>query len=140
MKIVCISGYFNPLHIGHIDYIRAAKMLGDKLIVIVNNDEQVKLNGCVPFMNEEERMTIVAAIREVDEVYLAIDTDKTVADTLVMLKPDIFANGGDRTITNIPEHNICNSLGIERVFNVGGHKQQSSSDLVENISKEIICG
>ena len=101
--VVAVSGYFNPVHIGHIKYIEEAKKLGKKLIVIVNTDKQVKLKGSSPFMNERERLEMIAALRFVDNVILAIDEDETVCKTLELIKPDIFANGGDRTKKNIPE-------------------------------------
>jgi D-beta-D-heptose 7-phosphate kinase/D-beta-D-heptose 1-phosphate adenosyltransferase len=110
-------------------YISEASKLG-KLIVIVNNDEQVGLKGSVPFQCENERAEIISAIKGVEEVIIAIDTDSSVCNTLAFLAPDIFAKGGDRTIDNIPEKEICDELGIQMVFNVGGDKVQSSSDLI----------
>jgi len=123
MKIVCTSGYFNPLHIGHLNLLKEAKALGDYLVVIVDNDEQVKLKGGKPFMNQEERMEIVKAIRYVDKVVLSIDKDRTITQTLKSISPDIFAKGGDSTPENTPEKD----LGIEVVYGVGGDKVQSSS-------------
>lgn len=129
---VCLSGYFNPLHKGHVRYFKEAKKLGDCLIVIVNNDKQVKLKGSKPFMNQEERLEIVSSIRYVDKALLSIDKDKSVIKTLKLVKPDIFAQGGDRTIGNIPEKAICDKLGIKIVEMVGGEKIQSSSTLLKN--------
>lgn len=128
--IVAVSGYFNPLHIGHIRLFKQAKKLGTKLIVIVNNDKQVKLKGSFPFMNGKERMKIIASIKPVDKVVLSLDKDGTVCKTLRHIKPDIFANGGDRTIKNIPEVAVCKGLGCKMIFNVGGKKIQSSSWLI----------
>lgn len=125
MKIVCTSGYFNPLHIGHLELFKEAKTLGDYLVVIVNNDEQVKLKGSKTFMDEDERVEIIKAIRYVDKVVLSIDKDKTIRETLKKISPDIFAKGGDSTSENTPEID----LGIKVVFNVGGDKIQSSSNL-----------
>ena len=122
MKVVAISGYFNPLHAGHLDYIEAAKKLGDKLVVIINNDKQVVIKGSKPFMKEEDRIRLVNALREVDEAVLSVDEDATVCKSLELVKPDIFANGGDRTKENVPENDICKELGIKQVFNVGGKK------------------
>lgn len=119
---VCTSGYFNPVHIGHIRLMEEAKKLGDYLIVIVNNDEQVKLKGSKPFMKELERCAIIKALRCVDEVVLSIDADRTIIKTLTMIKPDIFAKGGDSTPDNVPEKDIC-----KIVYGVGGGKIQSSS-------------
>jgi cytidyltransferase-like protein len=129
-KIVCVSGYFNPLHIGHLRYFEEAKKLGDKLVVIVNNDKQCELKGSI-FMNEVERVEIVKALKMVDEVVLSVDEDETVCRTLALIKPDVFAKGGDRKPENVPEKEICEKLGIELVFGVGGDKVQSSSWLLE---------
>lgn len=131
-KTVAVSGYFNPIHRGHIKMFREARQYGDKLVVIVNNDEQVKLKGTVPFHSEQERMFIVKNIRWVDEVVLSVDKDKTVCKSLLMLQPDVFANGGDRKSTkDIPEDRVCKRIGTEMVFNVGGGKVQSSSTLIK---------
>lgn len=131
--VVVASGYMNPLHAGHINYLEAAKELGDYLVVIVNSDYQVKLKGSAPFMNEQDRMKIVKAIRYVDEVVLSIDRDKSQCKTLEMIHPDIFANGGDRHAKNIPEYEVCKKLGIEMVDGVGGRKIRSSSELVRKL-------
>lgn len=127
MKVVCTSGYFNPLHIGHLKLLKEARMYGDYLVVIVNNDEQVKLKGSKPFMNEKERMEIVKAIKYVDRVILSIDTDRTIRKTLARLNPQVFIKGGDSTPENTPELSLCEELGINIIFNVGGDKIQSSS-------------
>jgi len=128
--VVAVSGYFNPLHIGHIRYLKEAKRLGTKLIAIINSDEQSKLKGSFAFMNEKERAEIVSSLKFVDEVVLSIDKDKTVCKTLELIKPDIFAKGGDRTLDNIPEREVCEKFGIRMVFNIGGGKVQSSSWLI----------
>ncbi len=124
---VVTSGYFNPLHIGHVTLFREAKRLGDYLIVIVNNDHQVKLKGSKPFMDEKERCAIIKALKYVDEVVLSIDRDKTIKRTLSMIRPNIFAKGGDSTPLNVPEIDVCNKYDIEIVYGVGGGKIQSSS-------------
>ena len=129
---VCVSGYFNPLHKGHIRYFKEARALGDRLIVIVNTDEQVKLKGSKPFMDQEERLEIVSAVKYVDKAVLSIDKDESVVETLKLIKPDIFAKGGDRTLENIPEKEICDKLGIKIVEMVGGTKIQSSSALLKD--------
>ena len=135
-KLVAVSGYWNPLHIGHIRLFEAAKELGEYLVVIVNNDKQVKLKGSIPFMNERERMEIISALRAVDNVILSIDKDKTVCKTLELIKPDIFANGGDRNLKNIPEASLCRKIGCRMAFNVGrGGKVQSSSWLIKKIKR-----
>jgi len=131
-KVVAVSGYWNPLHGGHIQLFEEAKKLGEYLVVIVNNDEQVKLKGSPLFMDEKERMEIISALRAVDNVILSIDKDRTVCKTLELIKPDIFANGGDRTKNNIPETAVCKKIGCKMIFNVGrGGKIQSSSGLLE---------
>lgn len=132
MKTVVVSGYFDPLHIGHCRYIQEAKKLGDKLIVILNSNEQARLKKGKAFMPQQEKLEILKELRSVDEVIVSIDKDRTVCKTLEMIKPDIFAKGGDRTLDNIPEADICRKLGIKMVFNVGGEKIQSSSDLIKN--------
>ena len=129
LTIVAASGYFNPLHKGHVEYLEKAKTLGDKLVVIVNSDHQRALKGSKEFMDQEERMTIVKALRCVDEVFLSIDEDGTVCKSLVAVKPHIFAKGGDRFSTEIPEAEVCNYLGITMVDGLG-QKIQSSSWLL----------
>lgn len=128
--VVAASGYFNPLHKGHIEYLEKAKSLGDYLIVIVNNDKQRELKGSKEFMNEDERMAIVSALRCVDEVRLCMDLDSSVSKTLAHIKPNIFAKGGDRYSSEIPESKICNELGIEIIDGLG-NKIQSSSWLLK---------
>ena len=127
-KIVAISGFFNPIHKGHIEYIKLAKQLGDKLIVILNTDEQAILKKGRSFMCLEERKIILESIKWVDEVIVSIDTDMTVCKTLELIKSDIFANGGDRYNKEIPEADICKKLGIEIIDGLG-KKIQSSSKL-----------
>ena len=128
MKKVAISGYFDPIHVGHLEYIIEAKKLGDKLIVIVNNNHQCVLKKGKPFMDENDRVTIVSSIKYVDEVFLSIDKDKTVCKSLEKIKPTIFANGGDRKNYEIPESVICNKYNIEIIDGLG-EKIRSSSDL-----------
>ncbi len=130
MKI-CTSGYFNPLHIGHLKLLEEAKALGDYLVVIVNNDEQVNLKGSKPFMNQEERCEIVRALKCVDEVVLSIDYGKSICNTLEMINPDVFAKGGDSTLDNVLEKVLCEKLKIKLVLGIGGDKIQSSSWLLQ---------
>ena len=129
-KVVVASGYFDPLHVGHLECLELAKGLGGKLVVIVNSDKQAVLKKGFAFMPEEERMKIVGALGCVDEVVLSIDDDQTQCKTLAMIKPDIFAKGGDRHAGEIPESDVCRELGIEIVDGLG-EKIQSSSELVE---------
>ena len=128
MKKVAISGYFDPIHVGHLEYIELSKKLGDYLIVIVNNNHQCMLKKGKPFMDEKDRIKIVEAIEWVDEVFLSIDMDKTVCKSLEAIKPNIFTNGGDRTIEEIPESIVCKKYGIE-ILDGLGKKIRSSSDL-----------
>ena len=128
MKKVCISGYFDPLHVGHLEYINKAKELGDYLVVIVNNNNQCILKKGKFFMDEKDRVEIVKNLKSVDEVFLSIDKDKTVSKSLEELKPSVFANGGDRKNHEIPESKICNQYGIEIIDGLG-EKIRSSSDL-----------
>ena len=103
MKIVAVSGYFDPIHVGHLEYLRLSKKLGDKLVVIVNNNHQCVLKKGKPFMDEKDRVEIVRSLEMVDEVFLSIDHDKSVCKSLEKIKPHIFANGGDRSIREVPE-------------------------------------
>ena len=131
MRVV-VSGYFDPLHAGHIEYFELAKRLAGEngtVIVILNNDEQALLKKDKIFMPLEERRRIIEAIKYVDETYISIDTDSSVCKSLQVLMPDIFANGGDRHEGNIPEVKTCNELGIKIVDGLG-KKIQSSSNLI----------
>ena len=128
MSVVAISGYFDPIHVGHLEYINMAKKLGDKLVVIVNNNYQCELKKGKPFMDEKDRLTIVSNLKNVDEVFLSIDEDKTVCASLEKIKPDIFANGGDRKNYEIPESVICKKYDIKIIDGLGD-KIRSSSDL-----------
>lgn len=136
MKIVAVSGGFDPIHIGHIRMFEEAKHLGDKLVVILNNDNWVKTKKGYVFMSETERAEIIQSIRSVDKVIITEheinDPDSSVCKELRSLQPDIYANGGDRHAGNIPEYDLCKKLGIEMAFNIGhGGKVQSSSELVK---------
>ncbi len=128
MKVVAVSGYFDPLHVGHLEYLALAAQLGDKLVVIVNNDEQANLKKGRSFMKEEDRVAIIKALRCVDEAFLSIDKERSVCESIRALQPDIFANGGDRTTEEVPETKVCRELGIEIVDNLGA-KIRSSSNL-----------
>ncbi len=129
--VVAVSGGFDPVHIGHIRHFKEAKKLGDILIVILNRDGFLKRKKGYVFMPEQERKEILEAIKYIDKVVFAVDKDQTVCETLKLIKPDIFANGGDRIKKNIPEASVCKKLGVKMVFNVGGKKVQSSSWLVK---------
>ena len=128
MKKIAISGYFDPIHVGHVEYINNAKKLGDWLIVIVNNNKQCALKKGKHFMDENDRVLIVKNIKAVDEVFLSIDDDKTVSKSLKTVNPDVFANGGDRKNFEIPESKVCKENNIEIIDGLGD-KIRSSSDL-----------
>jgi len=138
MKVVAVSGYFDPPHIGHLRMFEEAKKLGDILLVIVNNEEQQKLKGSIPFMPLIDRIELLQALKPVDIVVRSIDKDKTVCSTLKALRPDIFANGGDRGQGNVPEESVCEDLGIKMVYGVGGGKVRSSSELINEVRKKTV--
>lgn len=139
-KAVVVSGYFNPLHLGHLELFEKAREAGDMLIVIVNSDLQRKLKGSKEFQTEKDRLEIIRALRNVDMAYLSIDQDSTQIKTLGMLYTRYviegglklaFANGGDQNNTTIPERPTCEGLGIELIDGLG-QKIQSSSWLLAN--------
>ena len=134
--VVAVSGGFDPIHIGHIRMFREAKKLGTKLVVILNNDNWlIKKKGFV-FMNQKERKEILESIIYVDKVFLTMHTkdtyDMSICKELKVIRPDIFANGGDRTYDNIPEVDTCKEIRCKMIFSVGGKKVQSSSWLTKN--------
>jgi len=138
--VVAVSGGFDPVHAGHIRLFKGAKKLGDELAVILNNDNWLKKKKGFVFIPQNERKEILESIKWIDKVILTRHDpnpkDMSVSSELKKLKPDIFANGGDRTKKNIPEVAICKKIGCKMVFNVGrGGKIQSSSWLLENFLK-----
>lgn len=136
-RTVLVSGGFDPVHIGHVRMFIEAKGLGDRLVVLVNNDNWLQTKKGFVFMPEAERVEIIRAFRCVDEVVLTThypaDPDRSVCRDLERIHPDVFANGGDRRgMADIPEAAVCERLGITMVFNVGhGGKVQSSSWLTK---------
>ena len=139
MKTVVVSGGFDPVHIGHVRMFNEAKKLGDTLIVVLNNDNWLRSKKGFVFMPEEERAEIIKEFGAVDQViitsHIEDDADKSVCRELELIKPDIFANGGDRKEeSDIPEVEVCRKYGIEMHFNVGqGGKVQSSSWLTNKL-------
>ena len=132
-KAIIVSGYFNPLHKGHIEYFHLAKAKGEQLFVIVNNDHQRALKESKEFMLEQERVLIVKELTVVNQVILSIDQDKTVCATLEKIHQDFsknfelfFANGGDQNNDSIPEVPICKKVGIGLLDGLGAKIQSSS--------------
>lgn len=137
MKVVIVSGYFNPLHGGHLDLIEAAGSLGDKVVAVVNNDKQQQLKKGKIILDEKNRLRLMRALRDVNDVVLSIDEDPTIVRTLEMIAQQypgddlIFANGGDRDSEKaIPETTVCNEYGIKMVFGVGGMQKADSSSRI----------
>lgn len=140
-KTVAVSGGFDPVHIGHVRMFEEARKLGDRLVVILNNDNWLRKKKGHAFMPEAERAEIIRAFRVVDEAMLTLHgpepEDMSVCAELRALHPDVFGNGGDRKSDNVPEMAVCNELGIEMVWNVGaGGKVQSSSWLVKGAAEK----
>tara|TARA_B100000900_G_C20583970_1_gene718725 strand:+ start:956 stop:1381 length:426 start_codon:yes stop_codon:yes gene_type:complete len=137
-KAIIVSGYFNPIHKGHIEYFINSKKLADYLIVIVNNDFQRKIKQSKEFMLEDERIFIVKNLQMVDKCYMSIDKDRTVINTIELIHSELnhkydlyFGNGGDQNNDIIPERDICKKLSITLIDNLG-EKIQSSSWILNN--------
>ena len=137
-KAIIVSGYFNPLHKGHVEYFHLAKSKGDELFVIVNNDFQRKLKKSKEFMLEDERIFIVKNLKVVDKCFMSIDKDRTVINTIKLIHKKLnqqydlyFGNGGDQNNDIIPERDICDKLSIKLIDNLG-EKIQSSSWILNN--------
>ena len=137
MKAIIVSGYFNPIHKGHLEYLNCAKAIADKLFVIVNNDHQRELKGSKEFQDEAERVIIISNLKAVDEVFISIDKDRTVCETIKHISEKFgneyelaFANGGDQNNDSIPEAVVCKELGVSLIDGLG-EKIQSSSWLLE---------
>ena len=143
--VVAVSGGFDPIHIGHIRLFGEAKKLGDELVVILNNDNWLRKKKKHIFMHQAERKAIIQTMKPVDKVILTKHErdvgDMSVCRELEELKPDIFANGGDRFESDVPEVATCKKIGCKMVFNVGrGGKMQSSSWLLEKYVKKVARG
>ncbi len=142
--VVAVSGGFDPVHIGHVRLFKEAKKLGSELVVILNNDNWLMKKKGYVFMNQDERKEVLESIKYIDKVFLTKHRENTedmsVCQELSEIKPDIFANGGDRGEGNVPETDVCREIGCKMVFNVGaGGKIQSSSwliDKIKNIKKD----
>jgi len=140
MILGIVSGYFNPVHYGHIEYINAAKQNCDKLIAIINSDYQRELKGSKEFMDEHHRSKIIFNLKSVDEVFISIDKDKTQCQTLKYLKNKykedklIFFNSGDRKGSNLvtSESDVCKKFGIEESV-LDLPKIYSSSELIKKL-------
>ena len=137
MKVVLVTGGFDPLHSGHISYFKEAKKLGDKLVVGLNSDEWLTRKKGKPFMPIQERVEIIRNLKMVDDVLTWDDSDDSASGAIYKLiatsgynKDIVFANGGDRILSNTPEMQVCKEVGIGLLWNVGGGKIQSSSTLV----------
>ncbi|MEK7559957.1 MAG: adenylyltransferase/cytidyltransferase family protein [Patescibacteria group bacterium] len=144
--VVAVSGGFDPLHIGHIRMFREAKKLGDKLIIILNNDNWLKAKKGFVFMRQRERKEVIEALGCVDKViytkHQKNPKDMSVAYELFYLKPHIFANGGDRVLGNLEraETEVCKKINCQEIFNVGfGGKVQSSSYLAATDRDTCLC-
>ncbi len=138
-KAIIVSGYFNPIHKGHLEYFNNAKAMADQLFVIVNNDHQRALKGSKEFQDENERMIIVSNIKAVDKAILSIDTDRTVCATIKMIAEQYgsefdlgFANGGDQNNDTIPERVVCEQMNVALIDGLGD-KIQSSSWLLKKL-------
>ena len=132
-KAIIVSGYFNPIHKGHLEYFKNAKQHADYLFVIVNSDLQRELKGSKPFQDEKERMIIVNSIKGVDKAILSIDKDRTVCETIKKIAQEYgeeyslaFANGGDQNNDTIPEKPICEQLEVKLIDGLGDKIQSSS--------------
>ena len=137
--LVIVSGYFSPLHCGHLDYLEAGASLGDRLVVIVNNDLQQKKKKGKVILPQQDRLRIVRALSIVDEACVAIDDDSSVKKTIesIALKNQqfnlIFANGGDRNQpSDIPEVDVCREHKIQLIFGAGGSTKRDSSTRINS--------
>lgn len=132
-KAIIVSGYFNPIHKGHLEYFNNAKALADELFVIVNNDLQRGLKGSKEFQKEDERLFIVQNIKAVDKAIISVDKDRTVCESIRKIFETFgneyqlgFANGGDQNNDSIPESPICKELNIDLIDGLGDKIQSSS--------------
>lgn len=130
-KVIALSGGFDPMHIGHVRMIQDAARLGS-VHIYLNTDEWLMRKKGYVFMPLKDRAEILWGLKDVDLVIPASDADGTVCNSIEMMKPHMFGNGGDRTDKNTPEKELCERLGVEMVYNLGGDKIRSSSAMVSN--------
>lgn len=140
--VVAVSGGFDPIHIGHVRMFERAKALGDELVVILNNDNWLKQKKGYAFMPENERKEVIEGLRAVDRVFItrhgSDPKDMSVSRELRIVKPNVFANGGDRKFDNVPEVAVCKAINCKMVFNIGqGGKVQSSSWLLKKHNDRV---
>lgn len=130
--VIAVSGGFDPIHSGHVRMILEAGEYGDVLVILNSDDWLLRKKG-YKFMSWEERAEIISSIRGVVDVVRVDDSDGTVCEALRRMKPNFFANGGDRKSDNTPEGILCGELSIGLIWNVGGGKIQSSSELIKKV-------
>jgi glycerol-3-phosphate cytidylyltransferase/D-beta-D-heptose 7-phosphate kinase/D-beta-D-heptose 1-phosphate adenosyltransferase len=139
-SVSIVSGYFNPLHVGHLDMMEAARSLTGYLVVIVNNDAQQVLKKGKVIQPVEDRLRVVRALRVVDDAVEAVDEDGTVKKSLAIVRERyprarlVFANGGDRSQrSRVAESDVCEDLGIELRFGIGGVSKADSSTRINQL-------
>lgn len=137
MSTIALSGGFDPIHVGHIRMIRDAARDFGQVVIILNSDAWLERKKGFVFMPWEQRKEILASIKGVDLVVAVDDSDGSVCSALGVIRPDYFGNGGDRTDRNTPEKELCEDLGVECIWGLGGGKVQSSSELIRNVVAEI---
>ncbi len=143
-RVAVVSGYFNPLHVGHVRMMTAARALADSLVVIVNNDAQQLAKVGTIVQPVEDRIEIVRALRDVDDVVAAVDRDASVEETLALVRARypkahvLFANGGDRSDPEtVAEIATCRELGIEIVLGVGGRQKADASSRINVVLRGL---
>lgn len=138
-KLVCVSGGFDPVHLGHLQYMQEASKYG-KVVVLLNSDEWLKRKKGYNFMKFEERKAILEGFKCVHAVVPVDDGDGTVCKGLIQIRPDYFANGGDRGPGNTPEQETCGHLCIEMLWGIGGENKVNSSSRMVADSWENLLG